>query len=215
MNEDALILTSREVRSCTKCDANKVMRDTDYNIPQFGYVGPLYGRGPKVMFVGQNPGAGSAAVSDEMDRRYIDTLHNLAHERVRPDEYQKIFADFIRTWPVYRNYVKDILFQADLTIHHVAYTNLVRCRTESNAKINYTMSQNCDIHMRNFVGRFRPDCVIVLGTTPFKLITKSTFGHGMPMHVISRQRNLGSTQRKWQTDKAVKMITELEDYQNA
>ena len=187
--DESLVTLFTDVLGCNRCPRSLVKRDGAYNIPQPGWVGRNYGG---LMFVGQNPGEGSAPPTDP-DRQYLEAL-GLVCDSPSLDEMHDRLKEATDSFTYYSS------FRFDVDIERVAYINAVRCRTKENSAPVREIQQNCRHHFLEWVKRLRPRGVVYLGLFAQRATADLLDRLRIEYVVISRQRSL-STQKRAEQDK--------------
>ncbi|WP_363350172.1 hypothetical protein [Methylocystis echinoides] len=158
-----------KVLKCAECNAatdKNLLRDSNENVPQPGYIGRHYDRS-KLLLVGQNPGLPNERLGDA-DRVYTAALRALRDtETVASYSHlQGLLDDFIPTWPVHGQYFP--LVECGLVLEEIAYCNLVRCRTsragQKYSPPNKATAATCrTLHFQRWLDLLKPRAVIFIG----------------------------------------------------
>lgn len=181
-----------EIVSCRRCIGDRcLLRDDAENVPQPGYVGPRYEES-RVVVVGQNPGVPTARLL-AMDHEYTGALRAV---RDAPGEdsmarLQAVFLRFAPLWPI-QQYVP--IADAGLRLEHIAWLNLVRCRTGGTSPSD-RMVANCLSYFETWIDALKPRAVVFIGKWPYQQATASLTSRSIPHDFISRQKNLFADQR--------------------
>jgi hypothetical protein len=186
-----------KVISCAKCSKatdRNLMRDTDENVPQPGYIGKAYAQ-TGLLLVGQNPYVPNAELAAE-DRVYTAALRAL---RDAPTEQayadlQVILRRFVPKWPVQKNYFP--LLECGLTLDDIAYMNLVRCRTGKDKAPNDKTVTECQrMHFEPWLEKLQPTCVVFIGVWSYNKSRMAVNARNIPCAIINRQRSLRRSER--------------------
>lgn len=184
------------VIGCARCSVamdRNLLRDAGENVPQPGYVGPRYGTA-HVLLVGQNPGTPKTLATQ--DRLYTAALRALRDETV-PERYTRLAAvlgGFIPQWPVHGNYFP--LSECGLTLQHIAYCNIVRCRTFGDkAPNNAVVAQCINEHFTRWLRILAPRVVVFIGKWASERGASVVAAAGIPHSFMNRQRSLASAER--------------------
>ena len=207
MKQNDIITSFSNVISCSKCDiytSKKLLRDSQENIPQPGYIGKNY-ESSRLLLVGQNPGVAPDYML-KRDKIYTQSLRNLAATR-DSQSYQNFYdvvIDFVPEWPVNRNYFT--LEECGLSLEDIAYCNVVRCRTVGNAAPTKALIANCTSdHFLSFINAIDPKVVIFIGKW-----AHDNAAHLLPKGIIysymNRMRSLNSAERQKNRAEVVYMV---------
>ena len=186
-----------QIISCTRCTTvtcKKILRDSQENIPQPGFIGPRFAE-RRVLLVGQNPGvATSKSASD--DRQYTAALRavrdNPSSESLK--QLQETLRRFVPTWPVHGSYFP--LQESGLTLNEIAYCNITRCRTEGNAKPSRYMADECaEAHFKRWLDLLRPRVVVFIGKWAYDQGAALVHDRQIPCDYMNRWRSLPSEAR--------------------
>ncbi|MFM2449276.1 MAG: Uracil glycosylase superfamily [Pseudomonadota bacterium] len=185
-----------KVISCTACSVTtdgKILRDTEENLPQPGYVGENYWK-HRVVLVGQNPG--TPKTLERQDQPYTAALRRL-REAPSDDKYQelhKVLQSFIPQWPVHGNYFP--LDECGLSLQDIAYFNVVRCRTSGDAKPGINSVNSClNNHFGRWLDNLAPRVVVFIGKWAADRASQEVARRGIPLTFMNRQRSLSSLER--------------------
>lgn len=193
VNWPAEFATVISCRACSAPSCPTLLRDADENVPQPGYIGRNYST-HRVLLVGQNPGTPKSREAE--DKPYTAALRNL---RDHPGEaaYTQLAAllqDLIPRWPVHGNYFP--LIEAGLSLQDIAYFNVVRCRTASDAKPSVTMVTNClRSHFGSWLDQLSPRVVVFIGKWAADQAGHEVRRRDIPFAYMNRQRSLSSEER--------------------
>ena len=185
-----------KVIACTACssaDDQYLLRDTQENVPQPGYVGPNY-EARRVLLVGQNPGVPGRLA--EADRRYTQALR-LLRDSPNAESYAALartLKAFVPMWPVSGSYFP--LAECGLALEDIAYTNIVRCRTQANRAPKPRLTQNCITnHFAKWLDILQPRVVVFIGKWASDQASWLVGQRGVPHAFMNRQRSLSSVAR--------------------
>ncbi len=190
-----------DVTRCTQCDSStfgRLLRDEGESIPQPGYVGKRYEQ-KRVLLVGQNPGRPNPSKPNLVarDRAYTALLRKHA-EAQSPESFLALIAeleDFIPDWPVHGSYFP--LEECGLHLDEIAYTNIVRCRTQGDAAPGQRLVANCSrSHLWPFVELLEPVVVIFIGKWASDQFAQTLQSKGIPSAYMNRMRSLSTEERE-------------------
>lgn len=196
------------VISCSACPptVGSLLRDSEENVPQPGWVGARY-PGNRVLLVGQNPGVPPADLQ-AADREYTRALRSV---RDAPGEetlahLSAVLLQFVPTWPIHGRYFP--LEECGLVLDEIAYFNLVRCRTSSNAAPSASITDAClDRHFGRWLDLLRPRVVVFLGKWAFDRAREEIERRGLPCGFINRDRSLPGPERDENRAQVVALVT--------
>jgi uracil-DNA glycosylase len=198
----------RRVLTCTACslatDPN-VLRDSQENIPQPGYIGVHYWK-HRVALIGQNPGTPKTLELE--DRPYTAALRSL---RDQPSEsnYRELHAvllRFVPKWPVHGRYFP--LNDCHLSLDDIAYFNVVRCRTHIDAKPSANTVNRClNTHFGRWLDALAPRVVVFIGKWAADQAAGEVERRGIPFVFINRQRSLSSEKRTENRRAVVRLVS--------
>lgn len=182
------------VIACAACDHDcNIFRDTEENVPQPGYVGPNYWN-RRVLLIGQNPGTPKTLA--EQDKQYTHALRQLVQVPSQ-ENFEKlsiILKHFIPKWPVHGNYFP--LQEAGLSLDDIAYFNVVRCRTLSDARPSGHSVKNClSSHFTRWLDLLSPKVVVFIGKWARDQAAIEVQRRNIPFAFMNRQRSLSSEKR--------------------
>lgn len=184
------------VIACTKCTTQtcrNLLRDSQENVPQPGYIGPHYAK-TRVLLVGQNPG--TPKTLEVQDRPYTAALRALRDEPTeqRYAELSDVLKRFIATWPVTNNYFP--LRECGLSLEDIAYCNVIRCRTVADKPPNDRLAAVCvSTHFERWLTLLQPRVVVFVGKWAWERGHSTVEKLGVPCAYMNRQRSLSSTER--------------------
>ena len=197
-----------KVINCTRCNHDscpKLLRDQGNNLPQPGYVGNRYHE-TRILLVGQNPGVSTKSLS-EADRQYATALNQLGKTESK-DGYKllsSVLDQIIPMWPVHKTYFP--LEECGLTLAEIAYCNVVRCRTRSNAAPCASVVREClGSHFDRWLDWLNPKAVVFIGKWALNRGGDSVRSRAIPYDYINRDRSLNSTQRSGNRAEIVALI---------
>lgn len=197
-----LVALFTSVTACARCAAPAVLRDTDSNIPQPGWVGRRYAG---LMFIGQNPGArrvGAAQLAADIP--YINALRTV-DDAATLDRMHDVLKVSAEAFVYYRS------FGFDVDMERVAYINAVRCRTSENAAPGKAVVQACRTHLARWLDVLAPRGVVYLGTFAEAHTSDLLLQRRIRYVSISRQRSLSAERRQAQMAAATAFIAEVLD----
>ncbi|MEH6585037.1 MAG: uracil-DNA glycosylase family protein [Halioglobus sp.] len=202
---DVVIEHFREVVGCSKCDqwiSKKLLRDSNENIAQPGWVGNNYEE-HRVLLVGQNPGVPPANMQAR-DAIYTAALRQLESSSSRADyeHLYKVLKSFVPEWPVQRNYFP--LSESGLGLEDIAYCNVVRCRTVGNAAPSNAIVQNCLGHFDSFAQAVQPKVVIFIGKWAHDRAA-NRLGE-IPYAFMNRMRSLSGIERRENRSSVINLV---------
>jgi uracil-DNA glycosylase len=178
---------------CSKTTDPNILRDAQENVPQPGYIGERYWQS-RILLVGQNPG--TPKTLEFQDRPYTVALRNLMNNPTdeRYAELHSVLQRFIPEWPVSGNYFP--LKESGLTFTDIAYLNLVRCRTDNDAKPRAQTVNTClQSHFVRWLDNLSPKAVIFIGKWAADHAYQEVERRGIPFAFMNRQRSLSSERR--------------------
>ena len=188
------------VISCTRCTSatdSNLLRDNGENVPQPGYIGPLY-RTARVLLVGRNPGTPNSKTPKSLavpDRAYTASLRTL---RMDPtlEHYKELTAilkGFIPRWPI-ANYFP--LAESNLALEDIAYCNIVRCRTKDAIAPSELLAQQCvSEHFVRWLNLLAPRIVVFVNKTAWSQGRSAVDAKGIPCTFMNGKRSLSPTER--------------------
>ena len=194
---------------CTRCTTafdRNLLRDDLENIPQPGYVGLGFDQ-TGVLLVGQNPGTPKMLAAADLP--YTSALRKLGRDPTeqRYLDLRSVLEHFIPTWPVHGKYFP--LEQCGLTIHDIAYCNLVRCRTTNDHKPNGILTETCaDAHFQRWLEVLSPRVIVFIGKWAHDQAQHLARGRGIPSTFINRQRSLSSIGREQNRAEVIALVQE-------
>ena len=195
------------VISCTSCSQatdKNLLRDEGENVPQPGYVGANY-RKHRVALVGQNPG--TPKTLDVQDRPYTAALRRLRDSptEVNYQELNAVLRIFIPQWPVHGNYFP--LAECKLELQDIAYFNVVRCRTQSDAQPGFNTVNNCThTHFGRWLDNLSPRVVVFIGKWAADRASEEVERRGIPFAFMNRQRSLSSLKRVQNRQTVIQLV---------
>ena len=198
-----------KVITCKACDHytdHNLLRDTEENIPQPGYVGPDYWK-RRVLLVGQNPGTPKTLA--EQDKPYTRALRQLAQVPTQENfqELSIVLKQFIPKWPVHGNYFP--LQAAGLSLDDIAYFNVVRCRTSADARPGSGSVRNClNSHFTRWLDLLSPRVVVFIGKWAHDQASAEVKRRSIPFAFMNRQRSLSSEMRVKNKHEVVQLVRE-------
>ena len=190
--------------ACSRATDAHVLRDENENVPQPGYVGASYWK-RRVALVGQNPG--TPKTLELQDRPYTAALRGL---RDTPDEahyreLQSVLQAFIPQWPVHGNYFP--LTECGLSLQEIAYFNVVRCRTDGDAKPGVHTVHTClQVHFGRWLDILTPRVVVFIGKWAADRASHEVVRRGIPFAFMNRQRSLSSLERDQNRQAVVRLV---------
>jgi hypothetical protein len=185
-----------EVIGCARCsratDSN-LMRDSEENVPQPGYIGSAY-ENKRLLLIGQNPWLPNSALSAN-DRAYTAALRSLRDDpsEARYAELRLVLDHFIPSWPVQNNYFP--LAECGVRLDEIAYLNIVRCRTGEHAPNANTVDNCLRTHFEKWLDKLNPSCVVFIGKWGAERGQRAVTSRRIPFATIDRNRVLTSEQR--------------------
>lgn len=200
----------RDVIACEACDLRKcprLLRDTEENVPQPGFVGRSYGL-HRVLLVGQNPAVPPDGLR-EADKPYTRALRHLRDEpsAANYEALYDVLLDFVPKWPVHGTYFP--LEACGLELEDIAYFNLVRCRTVENAAPRAVSVQQCiENHFDKWLGFLSPKVVVFIGVWAFRRGVGSVERRGVPHAQINRNRTLNKKQLQENQQRVARLVRE-------
>ena len=195
------------VISCTTCSHatdRKILRDEGENVPQPGFIGANYWK-HRVVLIGQNPG--TSKTLKVPDKPYTAALRRLRESPTEAyyHELQTVLGAFIPQWPVHGNYFP--LAECDLSLQDIAYFNVVRCRTQSDAMPGSSTVNNCiNTHLGHWLDNLTPRVVIFIGKWASDRASQEVERRGIPFAFMNRQRSLSSLERVQNREAVVQLI---------
>lgn len=150
--------------NCSRCSVTtdgNLLRDSDENVPQPGYIGKNYNTA-RVLLVGQNPGTPKSL--DKKDLSYTAALRALRDEPTseRYAQLTAVLDAFIPQWPVHGHYFP--ISECGLTLQDIAYCNIVRCRTRKDKVPNTRIAEQCvNEHFARWLRILAPRVVVFIG----------------------------------------------------
>lgn len=182
-----------QCKACTNDSYAKLLRDSEQNVPQPGYIGPKYWES-RVLLVGQNPGTPKSLA--DADLLYTAALRQLRDAPTEPN-YQALemkLKEFIPQWPVHGNYFP--LAEAGLTLDDIAYFNVVRCRTVADAAPGVNLVRNClSHHFTRWLDELAPRAVVFIGKWAADQAAYVVESRSIPYMFMNRCRSLSSEER--------------------
>jgi uracil-DNA glycosylase len=194
------------VIGCTTCPESEVHRDNSFNLPQPGFIGKNYAA-HRVILLGQNPGASPERFSAE-DKLYADLLLKL-HKSQDIAAYFELYiflAAFMRRWQVEKYFP---LAESGLSLEDIAYFNLVRCRTRSNAVPSTNVTRACTRHALSWIQMLSPKVVVCIGKYSYDNISAELARAGIPCCFINRARNLNNSERHADRSYAASLVKNI------
>lgn len=197
-----------KVLSCAACSQatdRNILRDGNENVPQPGYVGNNY-EARRVALVGQNPG--TPKTLEAQDRPYTAALRGLRDTpgEVKYQELHSVLQAFIPKWPVHGNYFP--LAECGLSLKDIAYFNVVRCRTTSDAKPGISTVDSClHSHFGRWLDLLAPRVVVFIGKWAADRGSHEVERRGIPFAYMNRQRSLSSLQRTENRKSVIQIVT--------
>ena len=183
------------VIKCDVCFRNsypKLLRDDSFNLPQPGYIGTNY-KNTRVLLVGQNPGI-SHDYSNDSDEGFANALIAVKKDKNAQavNKVRNILDRIMPTWDIFKTYFP--LADCGLRLDDIAYTNVVRCRTEENAKPGVRISRICI--SKHFIPWLEPRFVLFMGKWAHDEISYELEDRGIPYAFINRDRSLSNSERR-------------------
>jgi len=137
----------QEIYNCNKCvDMIDARLYPMPNLRIGGKVDRLF------MFIGENPGAPLPGESD------IVKSHN---------DFKKSYEQTFQMCKMGK-FIKYILDHLNYTWEDVIMTNICKCATPNNRKINDEEMNNCSIFLNKQIDIFEPKYIITMGTVPLQ-----------------------------------------------
>jgi len=198
-----------DVIGCAKCskatDPN-LIRDSNENVPQPGYIGAHY-KQTGLLLVCQNPYVPNHNLAAQ-DREYTAALRALRDARTKAQyaDLQVILDRFIPKWPVQNSYFP--LMECGLTLKDIVYLNLVRCRTGIYAPNADTVEKCRRTHFEPWLDKLNPICVVFIGIWACERGRNAVAARGVPYAVIDRNRSLNSAQRNANRSEVAALVLE-------
>lgn len=195
------------VVSCERCSAaidRKLLRDSQQNVPQPGWVGSNYAR-TRLLLVGQNPGTPKSLSAADLP--YTKALREL-RDKGTEQHYQDLVAVlrvFIPQWPVHGTYFP--LAESGLTLEDIAYCNIVRCRTLADRPPGTKLVANClSQHFAHWLALLQPRAVVFIGKWAAERGGPVVEAAGIPYKFMNRQRSLSSVERAENRNSVVNFV---------
>ena len=205
-----LVREFSRVIGCSHCvdhGFDKVLRDTDFNLPWPGYIGSNY-QTTRVLLVGQNPGV-SPDRFNEQDRKMAEALLRLAQTGSVEawDALNCIHETIIPTWPVCRHFP---LVESGLALRDIAYTNAVRCRTERNtAPLRRVVAACTSSHLAGWLDWLEPRLVVCIGKWAHDAIAPLVRARGISSTFVNRRRDLSSKLREENREAVAALVRQV------
>lgn len=190
--------------ACSRATDGNLLRDEAENVPQPGYVGENYWK-RRIALIGQNPGTPKSLELE--DRPYTAALRNLRDtpNEAKYLELHSVLQSFIPQWPVHGNYFP--LAECGLSLQDIAYFNVVRCRTGSDAKPGVNTVNSClGNHLGHWLDILAPQAVVFIGKWAADRASQEVVSRGIPFAFMNRQRSLSSLERSQNRSAVVKLV---------
>jgi len=168
---------------------------TKTNVPQPGFVGKNYAA-HRILLVGQNP-AESKQRLEVRDAPYMEALRQLGRTPTPETltQFQDVVRAYAEDWPITRAYFP--LQRCGLTLDDIAYCNLVRCRTTSDAAPGPRLVGACvSTHFDQWLMRLAPRLVVFIGRWAADRGAAACARQKLEFVWLSRQRNLPTEARE-------------------
>jgi len=193
---------------CTRVDFPRLLRDQGENVPQPGFIGEKYAL-HRVLLVGQNPGRPNEKKQELVRRDKIYTGLLRAHAEAPSEVSYSRLADelkaFIPHWPVHGKYFP--LEDCGLTLDEIAYMNVVRCRTESDAIPGVRLVASClTHHFEAWIEFLRPSVVVFIGKWAADVWGSTATSRGIPNAFMNRQRSLSADEREANRQEVIRVV---------
>ena len=180
---------------CFRSSYPKLLRDDSFNLPQPGYIGTNY-KNTRVLLVGQNPGR-SHDYSNASDEEFASALIAVKKDENAQavNKVRNILDRIMPTWDIFKTYFP--LADCGLRLDDIAYTNIVRCRTEENAKPGVRIARTCiSKHFIPWLDWLEPRFVLCMGKWAHDKISYELEARGIPYAFINRDRSLSNSERR-------------------
>jgi len=196
--------------SCARCDKStcmKILRDSTENVPQPGFIGTGF-QEKRILIVGQNPGIPNDRLAPN-DRNYTRSLRRLRDQKTEESwtQLQNELMEFVPSWPVHGSYFP--LQESGLSLHDIAYCNIVRCRTEGNAQPSARMSSGCAHHFTRWLDLLKPRAVVFIGKWAHDHGAHFVHERQIPFDFMNRERSLSSAGRIYNRQRVVAFIQKI------
>lgn len=193
---------------CLRAGYPKLLRDESFNLPYLGYIGSSY-KDNGVLLVGQNPGISPVRFAVQ-DRDFADAVVAVGQSANAQTmaRLKDIQDRIIPTWPVVTNYFP--LAECGLRLDDIAYTNVVRCRTQENATPGVRVTRLCiDKHFVRWFDWLRPRVVVCIGKWAHDQIFDLLESRGVPHGFINRSRSLSTAERQENLKSVVGLVSSV------
>lgn len=205
---------------CTRCTTSickNLLRDSEENVPQPGFIGSRYAD-KRVLLVGQNPAITKSDRALIADKPYTAALRKLRDNPTGANfmALLTITEGFMPSWRVHQDYFP--LRESGLALGDLAYLNIVRCRTASfnqrrkldDAPPNQNVINNCvDNHFDRWVSLLAPRVIVFIGKFAHDHAHHIAAARGIPYDYLNRERSLDSTSRNLDKFRVSKLIREI------
>lgn len=210
-----------KVIACSQCSIHtckNLLRDSEENIPQPGFVGRDYDT-KRVLMVGQNPAITKSDAALASDRPYTAELRKLRDFTTEKNlrSLLKVARGFMPGWRVHQDYFP--LKECGLTLDQLAYTNIVRCRTArfnpKKKKLEDTPPNRCvaeqctTLHFTQWVDLLKPSVIIFLGKYAYDYGKSAATERKIPFDFLDRERSRSSCLRNADRARVAKLVRKI------
>ena len=136
-------------------------------LPQPGYVGPMYQTGG-LAFVFMNPGGGRGVGLSDDDKKQYAVLQKLRDDSASAavqhfDSLTAVLQEIMPRWTIIRRFVEPILKQTGIPFAGIAYFNLLKWRTSESNRLGDMYKRSWKHHTAEQVALLAPRVVIAVG----------------------------------------------------
>jgi uracil-DNA glycosylase len=210
-----------KVIACSKCSIHtckNLLRDSEENIPQPGFVGKDYDT-KRVLMVGQNPAITKSDSALDADRPYTAELRKLRDSPTTNNlrSLLTVARGFMPSWRVHQDYFP--LRECGLTLDQLAYTNIVRCRTarfnlktqklEDTPPNRRVAAQCASLHFTHWVDLLKPRVIIFLGKYAHDYGASVAMEREIPCGFLNRERSRSPTLRNADRERVAALVRKI------
>jgi len=211
-NEFARIINCSQ---CTTQTCKNLLRDSEENVPQPGFLGIRY-EAKRVLMVGQNPAITKSERALAADQPYTALLRKLRDDPTEGTlrSLLAVARDFMPSWRVHQDYFP--LQECGLALDELAYINIVRCRTArfdqrkgklDDTRPNSNVAKQCvESHFTGWVDRLDPRVIIFLGKYAYDYGSPIAKKKNIPCDYLNRQRSRGAELRTADRNRVAKLV---------
>jgi len=210
-----------KVIACSQCSTltcKSLLRDSEENIPQPGFVGRDYDT-KRVLMVGQNPAITKSDAALAADRPYTAELRKLRDFTTEKNlrSLLTVARGFMPSWRFHQGYFP--LKECGLALDQLAYTNIVRCRTArfnpkkqklEDTPPNRRVAEQCAaLHFTQWVDLLKPRVIIFLGKYAHDYGNSAAAERNIPFDFLDRERSRSSCLRKSDRERVANLVREI------